>query len=99
MEYLIGLMVIVMVLINVPIGFALAITAVVIMAIKGIGLLSVPLNLFHGADNFPLIAIPRRQKQPAVGIQAFDTHAHFQNVSTFSSSRQPFLAPVVRLTF
>ena len=58
MEYLIGFMVIVMVLINVPIGFALAITAVVIMAIKGIGLLSVPLNLFHGADNFPLIAIP-----------------------------------------
>jgi tripartite ATP-independent transporter DctM subunit len=58
MEYLIGLMVIVMVLINVPIGFALTITAVVIVAIKGIGLLTVPLNLFHGADNFPLIAIP-----------------------------------------
>jgi len=58
MEYLIGLMVIVMVLINVPIGFALAITAVVFMTAKGIGMLSVPLRLFHGADNFPLIAIP-----------------------------------------
>jgi len=58
MEYLIGFMVIVMVLINVPIGFALAITAVVLMAAKGIGMLSVPLRLFHGADNFPLIAIP-----------------------------------------
>ncbi|MFQ5841868.1 MAG: TRAP transporter large permease [Thermodesulfobacteriota bacterium] len=58
MEYIIGLLVIVMVLINVPIGFALAITAVIIIAIKGIGLLAVPLRLFHGADNFPLIAIP-----------------------------------------
>ncbi len=58
MEYLIGLMVIVMVLINVPIGFALAITSVVFMTAKGIGMLSVPLRLFHGADNFPLIAIP-----------------------------------------
>ena len=58
MEYMIGFLVIVMVLINVPIGFALAITAVILMAIKGIGLLAVPLWLFHGADNFPLIAIP-----------------------------------------
>ncbi len=58
MEYIIGFLVIVMVLINVPIGFALAITASIIMAIKGMGMLSVPLRLFHGADNFPLIAIP-----------------------------------------
>ena len=58
MEYIIGFLVIIMVLINVPIGFALAITASIIMAIKGIGMLSVPLRLFHGADNFPLIAIP-----------------------------------------
>ncbi len=58
MEYIIGPLVIVMVLINVPIGFALAITTVILMAIKGIGLLTVPLRLFHGADNFPLIAIP-----------------------------------------
>jgi C4-dicarboxylate transporter DctM subunit len=58
MGYVIALSVIAMVLINVPIGFALAITAVIIMAVKGIGMLSVPLRLFHGADNFPLIAIP-----------------------------------------
>ncbi|MCK5551926.1 MAG: TRAP transporter large permease [Deltaproteobacteria bacterium] len=58
MEYIIGPLVIVMVLINVPIGFALAITTVILMAIKGIGLLAVPLRLFHGVDNFPLIAIP-----------------------------------------
>lgn len=58
MEWIILLLVLGFVLLNVPIGFALAITACVAMMINGIDLLTVPLRLFNGADNFPLLAIP-----------------------------------------
>lgn len=47
-----------LVLLNVPIGFSLALTASFAILIKGAGLLTVPLRLFNGADNFPLLAIP-----------------------------------------
>ena len=58
MEWMILILIIGLVLLNVPIGFALALTASFAMLIKGIDLLTVPLRLFNGADNFPLLAIP-----------------------------------------
>lgn len=58
MEWIILLLVVGLVLLNVPIGFALALTASIAMLITGIDLLTVPLRLFNGADNFPLLAIP-----------------------------------------
>ena len=58
MEWIILILIIGLVLLNVPIGFALALTASFAMLIKGIDLLTVPLRLFNGADNFPLLAIP-----------------------------------------
>jgi C4-dicarboxylate transporter DctM subunit len=58
MAWIILVLVVGLVMINVPIGFALALTAAIAMLIKGIGLLTVPLRLFNGADNFPLLAIP-----------------------------------------
>ena len=49
-----------LILINVPIAIALAIvTVVAIIAVNGIGtLVNLPLIMFNGATNFPLIAIP-----------------------------------------
>lgn len=58
MEWIILILIIGLVLLKVPIGFALALTASFAMLIKGINLLTVPLRLFNGADNFPLLAIP-----------------------------------------
>ncbi len=58
MEWIILILIIGLVLLDVPIGFALALTASFAMLIKGIDLLTVPLRLFNGADNFPLLAIP-----------------------------------------
>ncbi len=58
MGWIILILIIGLVLLNVPIGFALALTASFAMLIKGIDLLTVPLRLFNGADNFPLLAIP-----------------------------------------
>lgn len=58
MEWIILIVIVGLVLLNVPIGFALALTASIAMLIKGIDLLTVPLRLFNGADNFPLLAIP-----------------------------------------
>ena len=59
MEWLILGIVIVLTIINVPIGFALSISAIVLLLWKGTAQLSiVPLNLFSGASSFPLLAIP-----------------------------------------
>ena len=59
MEWLILGIVIVLTIINVPIGFALSISAIVLLLWKGTAPLSiVPLNLFSGASSFPLLAIP-----------------------------------------
>ena len=58
MAWIILLMVVGFVLLHVPIGFALALTATFAMLILDIDLLTVPLRLFNGADNFPLLAIP-----------------------------------------
>ena len=58
MEYLIIILVVLFVIINVPIGFALVLTAMAAMLVGGFDFLTVPLRMFHGADNFPLIAIP-----------------------------------------
>jgi C4-dicarboxylate transporter, DctM subunit len=55
---LIGI-VLLLTLINVPIGFGLSIATIVLLLCKGTAPLSVvPLNLFAGASSFPLLAIP-----------------------------------------
>jgi tripartite ATP-independent transporter DctM subunit len=52
-------MIILLTLINVPIGFGLSIATIVFLLWKGTASLSVvPLNLFSGASSFPLLAIP-----------------------------------------
>lgn len=59
MEWLILGIVVVLTIINVPIGFALSLSAIVLLLWKGTAPLSiVPLNLFSGASSFPLLAIP-----------------------------------------
>jgi tripartite ATP-independent transporter DctM subunit len=59
MEWLILAVVILLTLINVPIGFGLAIAAIIFLFFKGtVSLSIVPLNLFSGASSFPLLAIP-----------------------------------------
>jgi tripartite ATP-independent transporter DctM subunit len=55
---LIGI-VLLLTLINVPIGFGLSLATIVLLLCKGTAPLSVvPLNLFAGASSFPLLAIP-----------------------------------------
>ena len=59
MEWLILGIVIVLTVINVPIGFALSISTIILLMWKGTASISiVPLNLFSGASSFPLLAIP-----------------------------------------
>ena len=59
MEWLILGIIILLTLINVPIGFGLSITTILFLLWKGTTSLSVvPLNLFSGASSFPLLAIP-----------------------------------------
>ena len=59
MEWLILGIIILLTLINVPIGFGLTITTILFLIWKGTSSLSVvPLNLFSGASSFPLLAIP-----------------------------------------
>ena len=59
MEWLILGIVVALTLINVPIGFALSISAIILLVWKGTASLGiVPLNLFAGASSFPLLAIP-----------------------------------------
>ena len=59
MEWLILGIVVVLTIINVPIGFALSISAIILLVWKATAPLSiVPLNLFSGASSFPLLAIP-----------------------------------------
>jgi tripartite ATP-independent transporter DctM subunit len=59
MDWLILVIIIGLTAINVPIGFGLSITAILLLLWKGTGSLSiVPLSLFHGASHFPLLAIP-----------------------------------------
>jgi len=58
-EWLILGIVVVLTIINVPIGFALSISAIILLMWKGTASISiVPLNLFSGASSFPLLAIP-----------------------------------------
>jgi tripartite ATP-independent transporter DctM subunit len=59
MEWLILAVVVLLTLINVPIGFGLSIAAIIFLLFKGSAPLTVvPLNLFSGASSFPLLAIP-----------------------------------------
>ena len=59
MEWLILGVIVLLTVINVPIGFALSIaTIVAILWTGGTSLSVVPLNLFSGASSFPLLAIP-----------------------------------------
>ena len=59
MEWLIFGIIIFLTVLNVPIAFALSITAILFLLWKGSASLSVvPLNLFSGASSFPLLAIP-----------------------------------------
>jgi C4-dicarboxylate transporter, DctM subunit len=58
-DWLILGIIIALTVISVPIGFALSITTVIFLLLKGTAPLSVvPLNLFSGASSFPLLAIP-----------------------------------------
>jgi len=58
-EWLILGIIVLLTVINVPIGFALSITTIILLLWKGTAPLSiVPLNLFSGASSFPLLAIP-----------------------------------------
>lgn len=48
-----------LILLGAPIGFALAIATMAAQVVKGqTSLLLVPMRIFNGADNFPLVAIP-----------------------------------------
>ena len=59
MEWLILGIVVALTIINVPIGFALSLSAIVLILWKGTAPFGiVPLNLFSGASSFPLLAIP-----------------------------------------
>ncbi|MFQ5846076.1 MAG: TRAP transporter large permease [Candidatus Methylomirabilales bacterium] len=58
MEYVVLILIVLFVILNVPIGFALVLTAMAAMVFRGFDLLTVPLRMFNGADNFPLVAIP-----------------------------------------
>ncbi|MEW5863901.1 MAG: TRAP transporter large permease [Pseudomonadota bacterium] len=59
MEWLILALIVLLTLINVPIGFALSLATIAAVLWKGTAPLSiVPLNLFSGASSFPLLAIP-----------------------------------------
>jgi tripartite ATP-independent transporter DctM subunit len=58
-EWLILGVIVLLTVINVPIGFALALATIVAILWTGSASLSVvPLNLFSGASSFPLLAIP-----------------------------------------
>jgi tripartite ATP-independent transporter DctM subunit len=58
-EWLVLGIIVFLTIINVPIGFALSLSAIVLLLWKGSASLSVvPLNLFSGASSFPLLAIP-----------------------------------------
>ncbi len=59
MEWLLLGIIVLLTVINVPIGFGLTITTIAVILWKGTTPLSiVPLNLFSGASSFPLLAIP-----------------------------------------
>ncbi len=59
MEWLILGIIILLTVINVPIGFGLSIATILFLLWKGtVSLSVVPLNLFSGASSFPLLAIP-----------------------------------------
>jgi C4-dicarboxylate transporter DctM subunit len=59
MEWLILGVIVLLTVINVPIGYALALATILAIIVTGAASLSVvPLNLFTGASSFPLLAIP-----------------------------------------
>lgn len=59
MEWIILGVIVLLTIINVPIGYALSIATILAILVTGAGSLSVvPLNLFSGASSFPLLAIP-----------------------------------------
>ena len=59
MEWIILGVIVVLTMINVPIGYALSIATILAIVWTGAASLSVvPLNLFSGASSFPLLAIP-----------------------------------------
>ncbi len=59
MEWLVLAVIVLLTVINVPIGFALVLTAALFITLKGTASLSIiPLSMFGGASSFPLLAIP-----------------------------------------
>ena len=59
MEWLLLVCVVGLTLLSVPIAWALALTTIVFLLVKGVAPLTlVPLTLFSGASSFPLLAIP-----------------------------------------
>jgi C4-dicarboxylate transporter DctM subunit len=58
-EWIILGVIVLLTIINVPIGYALSVATILAILVTGAGSLSVvPLNLFSGASSFPLLAIP-----------------------------------------
>ena len=68
MEWIILGVIVLLTVINVPIGYALAIATILAILWTGAASLSVvPLNLFAGASSFPLLAIPLAFVNPRGG--------------------------------
>ena len=58
MTYFVILTLCALILMNVPIGFALMVTALLAMSLQGIDLIMVPIQLFSGTNSVILMAIP-----------------------------------------
>ena len=58
MAWLVVLLLLVLIAIGMPIGFALMISAAIAMAISGIDLIMAPIQMFSGANKVVLLAIP-----------------------------------------
>ena len=58
MSWFIGGLLLGLICVGVPIGFALMITAAISMEVAGIDLITLPVQMFRGMDSFPLLAIP-----------------------------------------
>lgn len=58
MELLLLLILAVLIVIGIPIGYALIAASIVVIATTGTPLVVVPLRLFNGTDSFPMVAVP-----------------------------------------
>jgi len=58
MSWAVILLLLALILVGVPIGFSLMITATVMMYVADINLMMIPVQMFSGTNAFPLLAIP-----------------------------------------